>query len=1247
MKTIVKLSSLLAFGTAQFVEASDLIAYWSFDTFTDGLVLDEYGGNAGILLNGAQFTNDGSGHTGAAGDRAMLFGNGQHRMRIADASFLNAAGAANAISISYWQTLSQVRNQFAFLADSETQTRALALASPWGDSVVYWDTGGGFVDGVNRLTAVPAETWLSEWVHVVVTKSGDTKRIYVNGAEVTNGVNTAALPTDFTEFVIGNNTTSFNEALNGTLDDFAIFSRELTAQEVTDLFNGDSPLSLVGDNDTDGDGLPDAWELRLAGDLTTLAPGGDADSDSILDEDELAGGTNPTSNDSDGDGALDGEETNTGVWVSSSDRGTDPLNPDADSDGVLDGAETNTGIFVDANDTGTDPFSPDSDSDSIPDGVEITLSTDPTDSNSLPSGWVVRNDRSGVALNNIAQTRALFAGTSNIEQSLTIEADINFRDNANGPFPGARAFPLLGAQDIDANDHGLIANGTIFVEEPGVYTFGFNSDDGGGIFINGNPVIVDDRNRGSTTSLGAVFLPYGNHLIEFVYWERGGGAQCQLFVGSGPGDLTGTAFDIADYELLQTSFRPAEDSDDDGLEDGWETFFFGDLAEGPDGDFDSDGLTNLEELGANTDPSVDDTDGDGLLDGSEDGSGVFVSTTETGTNPLNADTDGDGLLDGVESGTGTFVSAAETGTDPNVADTDGDRWDDFSEVNWPSDPNDSESLPSIDPDNTSLLAFWDFNDNTDPDRSPDVVRGFLANFVGADTGFSDDGLGRTESPGDRAMNLGPNGGSNGAHVENARWFGLGIPQDQLINNLGSVGSSVDMAVGSGTLGATGAIAGDSDTALTTSESATRAVYDPALNIEGPWSAEVWLKPAVAMNAGQLTCAIANGDFANPRKGWLIYQSDSGWNFRTYYNDGLATAVNITGNNGAPPVAGEWNHLVATWDGTVGKLYVDGELRSTSIPQTYVPGIAGGFTLGARSDGPFQWAGDVDEVAFYGAELTAEQVKEHFDNAVNPARAEPYASVVLGDSPLAYWRMTSDDPVPGPDQVAVSFWQKLDSTSNSSAFWASSTSSGNNVRGFQAHNPWSDGNYYFDTGGTAADTQRLSGPSDVIAGEWNHFVYQKSGSRKEVWKDGVLVLSGDLAAPLADDFFRLTIGAEYRAGDTAHNATRGLIDDFAVFGSFLSEEEILRLAEGESPTTISGPATPLTITSIEIGETAIVLTWNSRANQNYSLETNLDLGGAWTEVTDGIESQGDETTYILPLSFIPDAGSKRFFRVFEE
>ena len=62
---------------------------------------------------------------------------------------------------------------------------------------------------------------------------------------------------------------------------------------------------------------------------------------------------------------------------------------------------------------------------------------------------------------------------------------------------------------------------------------------------------------------------------------------------------------------------------------------------------------------------------------------------------LDPDDDGDGLDDGVETGTGVFLSPQDTGTDPLNPDTDGDGVPDGVEVEAGSDPNDPASLPAL------------------------------------------------------------------------------------------------------------------------------------------------------------------------------------------------------------------------------------------------------------------------------------------------------------------------------------------------------------------------------------------------------------------------------------------------------------------------------------------------------------------------------------------------------------------------
>jgi hypothetical protein len=155
---------------------------------------------------------------------------------------------------------------------------------------------------------------------------------------------------------------------------------------------------------------------------------------------------------------------------------------------------------------------------------------------------------------------------------------------------------------------------------------------------------------------------------------------------------------LAQYNAEKAAFN-YKDSDSNGMADWWEIRYFGAIGQNPSADPDGDGLTNLQEYNARTNPLVADTDGDGLTDGYE----VNVSHTD----PTNPDTDGDGLSDGYEVHTSL--------TNPLVADTDGDGFSDGVEVAKGTDPRNSASFPAalVNLDATSLplgpLPNWTNN----------------------------------------------------------------------------------------------------------------------------------------------------------------------------------------------------------------------------------------------------------------------------------------------------------------------------------------------------------------------------------------------------------------------------------------------------------------------------------------------------------------------------------------------------------
>jgi len=153
---------------------------------------------------------------------------------------------------------------------------------------------------------------------------------------------------------------------------------------------------------------------------------------------------------------------------------------------------------------------------------------------------------------------------------------------------------------------------------------------------------------------------------------------------------------FGDFDSVQIeTVTESDDRDNDGMPNAYE------LANGlnPDVndaalDLDQDGLTNLAEYQRGTAANKPDTDGDGLRDGVETGTGVYVGPSDTGTNPLKADTDNDGLGDSVETNSGTFVGPTNTGTNPSTADTDGDGFNDGLEVQAGFNPTSKDSTPA-------------------------------------------------------------------------------------------------------------------------------------------------------------------------------------------------------------------------------------------------------------------------------------------------------------------------------------------------------------------------------------------------------------------------------------------------------------------------------------------------------------------------------------------------------------------------
>ena len=186
------------------------------------------------------------------------------------------------------------------------------------------------------------------------------------------------------------------------------------------------------------------------------------------------------------------------------------------------------------------------------------------------------------------------------------------------------------------------------------------------------------------------------------------------------------------------------------------------------------------------------------------------------------------------------------------------------------------------------------------------------------------------------------------------------------------GASNGTYAGGYVLGATGALANDSNTAVDLNGTSGRmnAPSVPALDLTSQVSIEAWINPDSLTG----TRWIVN-------KGTYYYLYIS--NGITYFGIHQGGYVFVTTT---AVTTGAWQHLVGTYDGSTLVLYRNGVVVAQAPASGAISSTSTAVFVGAVSAAGSFFDGRIDEVAIYGTGLTPAQVVAHYQrgNATRPA-----------------------------------------------------------------------------------------------------------------------------------------------------------------------------------------------------------------------------------------------------------------------
>ena len=258
----------------------------------------------------------------------------------------------------------------------------------------------------------------------------------------------------------------------------------------------------------------------------------------------------------------------------------------------------------------------------------------------------------------------------------------------------------------------------------------------------------------------------------------------------------------------------------------------------------------------------------------------------------------------------------------------------------------------------------------------------------------------------------------------------------------------------------------------------------------------------------------------------------------------------------------------------------------------------------------------------GSALSLDGVTEHVE--INPDLEDLYSGY-------------NDAGEPNPAGFSVSAWFKVGLWDKS---WQCLVAKGEGNR-WRVHRRGAETTITGNGGNGDVPNSATVEPDD---GEWHLLVLTSNPELDEakLWVDGQL--EGENAGlNLEDNANPMMIGEN---PDAPNRTWNGLVDDVAFFNRSLTEEEMLMLwndGEGASVGQVFlGAGSPLgfRITNVEYLNGAdgaadqLKVTWVSSSGATYALDQSQTVpedADGWEEVADGVESEGDETSYSVDLS----------------